>query len=74
VPEVIRGEAATSSSTRSVGGRRETVAAYRCSHEHCTARASIRGLDLDPHVVRVLFQLLRLVGRTGYREPGTTAR
>jgi hypothetical protein len=62
-----------SSTTTSANGERRPVAAYRCNHEHCSARASVRGLDLDPFVVRTLFRLLRLVGTTGLRVPGTTA-
>ena len=59
-----------SSSTYTVDGKRVPVASYRCNHEHCTARASIRGIDLDPFVVRTLFRMLRLVGTTGVRVPG----
>jgi len=63
---------AVSSSTHTVRGNRVPVASYRCKHEHCAARASIRGIELDPFVVRTLFRLLRLVGTTGMRAPGTT--
>jgi site-specific DNA recombinase len=62
-----------SSSSSTVDGKRRTVASYRCNHEHCRARASIRGIELDPFVIRTLFKLLRLVGTTGVRVPGTTA-
>ena len=61
----------TTSSTRSVDGNRVSVPAYGCQNEHCTARASVSGPDLDPFVVRTLFALMRLVGTTGYRAPGT---
>lgn len=49
------------------GAARRIVAAYGCSHEHCVARAAIRGIDLDPYVVGLLFKMLRMVGTTGIR-------
>lgn len=60
----------TSRSSTTVGGVRQAVACYGCQNVHCGARASVRGSDLDPFVVRSLFAVLRLVGTTGFRAPG----
>jgi len=60
----------TSRSSATEGGVRRTVASYGCQNVHCGARASVRGLDLDPYVVSSLFAALRLIGTTGVRAPG----
>ena len=59
----------TGRSSATYGGIRRKVASYTCQNVHCGARASVRGLDLDPFVVRALFAALRLVGTTGIRAP-----
>jgi hypothetical protein len=53
-------------------GVKTKVATYTCQNPNCTGRATVHGRDLDPFAVRVLFQMLRLVGTTGYRAPGST--
>ena len=60
------------SSTRVLDAVKTKVATYTCQNPNCTGRAAAHGRDLDPLVVGALFRLLRLVGTTGYRAPGTT--
>jgi hypothetical protein len=60
------------SSTRVLDGVKTKVATYTCQNPNCRGRAAAHGRDLDPLVVGALFRLLRLVGTTGYRAPGTT--
>ena len=60
------------SSTRVLDGAKTKVATYTCQNPNCTGRATVHGRDLDPFTVRVLFRMLRLVGTTGYRAPGST--
>ena len=52
--------------------KRVVTPAYGCANSNCDAKASVRGPDLDPLVVRTLFRMLRLVGTTGYRAPGAS--
>jgi DNA invertase Pin-like site-specific DNA recombinase len=60
------------SSTRVLDNVKTKVATYTCQNPNCTGRAAAHGRDLDPLVVGALFRMLRLVGTTGYRAPGTT--